>query len=85
MTKKHITLDELAQMVPRGFEATASKDALDGVRGKIRTLREELCDAARAVVSVAAALQGGDDIVALTTPHLPAESSRILDLGRSQA
>jgi hypothetical protein len=46
MTKKHVTLDELAQMVARGFEAAASKkmltDEINGVRGDLRTLREDV-------------------------------------------
>ena len=35
MTKKHITLDELAQMVARGFEATASKKMVTEELGRL--------------------------------------------------
>lgn len=42
MTKKHVTLDALAQMVQRGFEATASKVELTEMRGELKTLREDV-------------------------------------------
>ena len=46
MSKKQITLDELAQMVARGFEATASKNMMteefDSVRGDLKTLKEDV-------------------------------------------
>ncbi len=35
MTKKHITLDVLAQMVARGFEATASKKMVTEELGRL--------------------------------------------------
>ena len=40
--KKEMKLDDLAQMVQRGFQATATKDDLHTVREEVGSLRTEM-------------------------------------------
>ena len=41
MVEKKVTLEELAEMISRGFEATATKVELQGVRDEVQSARDE--------------------------------------------
>lgn len=44
MVKRHVTIDDLAVMVKRGFDQTATKEELRGIRNEMQEFRKDVID-----------------------------------------